>query len=250
MHRSVEAIIVSILPHGEHGAVVRLLTPTDGLVAAYVRGARSTRLRPVLMPGNLVQATLAQRAPAQLGSATVELLHSRAALLGERIPAAALEWLSGLLTAVLPDHQPYPRIYAALAGLLDALENAPRAQYWAPALVRFELLLLAELGFGLDLTSCAATGTSVDLVYVSPKSARAVSREAGAPHAARLLALPAFITGGRREADWADVIAGLKLTGHFLERDLLHGRRADNVLLARERLISRMRVLVTDSPVQ
>ncbi len=238
------AIVCTVLPHGEHGAVVRFLTESHGLVLGYVRGARGRRLRPVLLPGNQVQLALHSRLVSQLGHATVELLRSRAPLMGERLPASALTWLSGLVAITLPEHQPFPRVYMALTALLEALENADRARDWAPALVRFELLLLAELGFGLDLSSCAATGTTSDLAYVSPRSAQAVSRAAGAPYAARLLPLPAFLVSGAHQADWADVVDGLRISGYFLERDLLHGRRAEQLLDARQRMVGRISALV------
>jgi DNA repair protein RecO (recombination protein O) len=242
MHIAAESIVCACLAHGEHGVVARLLTPLDGLQAGYVRGGRSRRLRPVLLVGNLVAADFRARTEEQLAALTVELVHSRAPLHGEPLPAAAIQWATALAAATLPEGQPYPRIHAALGGVLGAIEAAPAASGWATALVRYELLLLAELGFGLDLASCAATGTADDLVFVSPKSGAAVSRRAGLPYAQRLLRLPPFLaTGG--QAGWADVIDGLALTGHFLSRDLLNDRRAA-VLPARERLVERLRRLM------
>ncbi|MDB5737472.1 MAG: repair protein RecO, partial [Sphingomonas bacterium] len=138
--------------------------------------------------------------------------------------------------------QPYPAIHAALDGVLGAIEAAPAARGWAGALVRYEMLLLSELGFGLDLSACVATGETADLAWVSPKSGQAVSRAAGAPYADRLLPLPPFLLGGG-EADWPDVLEGLALTGLFLERDLLGHKRGADVLAARGRLIDRIRRL-------
>ena len=155
------AIVVALRPHGEHGAVVRLMTPDHGLQACYVRGARGRRLRPVLMPGNQVEATLSARTDAQLAQGAVELVHSRGPLLQEALPAAAIDWICALTATALPEGQPYPRIYQALDGLLAAIEAAPTASGWGAALVRYELLLLAELGFGLDLEQCAVTGDRV-----------------------------------------------------------------------------------------
>jgi DNA repair protein RecO (recombination protein O) len=132
--------------HGEHGAVVRLMTPGDGLQAAYVRGARGRRMRPVLMAGNLVQASLSARTDTQLPQASVELLHSRGPILSEPLPAAAIELVTVLSATALPEGQAYPHVYQALEGLLDAIEAAPSAAGWGAALVRYELLLLAELG--------------------------------------------------------------------------------------------------------
>lgn len=232
------AIVCAVRAHGEHGAVARLLTPTDGLQPGYVRGGHARRMRPVLMPGNLVAAEYRARSEAQLAALTVELVHSRAGLFAEPLPAAAIEWVTALTATTLPEGLSYPRLHAALDGVLGAIEAAPSARGWAGALVRYELLLLSELGFGLDLASCAASGDTADLAWVSPKSGQAVSRIAGAPYADRLLPLPPFLLAGG-EAGWDEVRDALRLTGFFLERDLLSGYRA-GVLDARERLVTRV----------
>ncbi len=147
MRVETEAIVCALRSHGEHGAIVRLLTPEHGLVAAYVRGGRGRRMRPVLIPGNLVSAQLRSRAETQLPQATIELAHSRAPILSEPLPSAGIEWATVLIAAALPERQPYPRLYQALAGLLDAIEAAPSASGWGQALSRFELLLISELGY-------------------------------------------------------------------------------------------------------
>ena len=239
MHLTTTAIVCALRQHGEHGVVARLMTAEAGLVPGYVRGGRSRRLRPILVPGNLVAAEFRARSEEQLATLTVELVTSRAPLLGEPLAAAAIEWSCALTATVLSEQHPYPRIHQALDGLLSAIEAAPSVRGWAAVLVRYEMLLLAEMGFGLDLSRCAASGTTEDLIWVSPKSGMAVSRAAGEPYADKLLALPTFIVEGG-SADWDDIFAGLRLTGHFLERDLLEGRRAD-VLAARERLEDRLR---------
>ena len=233
------AIVCALLSHGEHGAVVRLLTPQHGLQAAYVRGARGRRMRPVLIPGNLVQARLASRTEAQLPQAEVELTHSRGPLLGEPLPAAAIEWAAALTATALPEAQPYPRLYQGLDGVLSAIEAAPSASGWGEALVRYELLLLAELGFGLDLDRCAVTGAGESLAAVSPKTGKAVSAGEAGPYADKLLPLPGFLLD-RRRASWPDIIDGLRLTGHFLARDVLTDRAAQ-LLGGRERLVDRLR---------
>jgi DNA repair protein RecO (recombination protein O) len=238
MHIAAEAIVCAILPHGEHGVVARLLTPADGLQPGYVRGGRSRRLRPVLMAGNVVAADFRARSETQLAALTVELVHSRAALHAEPLAAAAIDWLAALTAATLPEAQPYPVLHAALDGVLRVIEASAAARGWAAALVRYELLLLAELGFGLDLAACVATGQADDLAFVSPKSGAAVSRAAGEPYALRLLPLPGFLIEGG-PASWEDIFAGLRLTGHFLARDLLADRRAA-ILPARERLVERL----------
>ncbi len=211
MEIETQAIVCAVRSHAEHGAVVRLLTPQHGLQAAYVRGARGRRLRPVLLPGNAVQARLRSRTDEQLAHGEVELTRSRAPLLSEPLAAAAVEWVTALSAVGLPEGHPYPRLYQALDGMLAAIEAAPSALGWAGSLVRFELLLLAELGFGLDF----------ERVPVDP-----------APP------VPGFLRVGG-QADWAGIIAGLRLTGHYLARDVLTGRSAA-LGAARFRLVDRL----------
>ena len=239
MRFATSAIVVALRPHGEHGAIVRLMTPDHGLQAAYVRGARGRRLRPVLVPGNQVEATLSARTETQLPQGTVELVHSRGPLLQEPLPAAAIDWVTALTATALPEAQPYPLIYQALDGLLAAVEAAPSASGWGAALVRYELMLLAELGFGLDLEKCAVNGAKDGLVAVSPRSGRAVSAAEAEPYAGKLLPLPRFITEGGA-ANWPDIMDGLALTGHFLMRDLITDRAAP-VAESRNRLFERLR---------
>jgi DNA repair protein RecO (recombination protein O) len=239
MRSDTQAIVCALRVHGEHGAIVRLMTPEQGLIAAYVRGARGRRMRPVLIAGNVVQAQLSARTETQLPQATIELVHSRAPLLSEPLPAAAIDWSTVLTATALPEGQPYPPLYQALEGLLEAIEAAPSAKGWGTALVRYEILLLAELGFGLDLDRCAVTGGNDDLVAVSPKSGRAVSAAEAEPYAGKLLPLPAFVRKGGR-ASWPEIAEGLDLTGHFLLRDVLTDRSRP-VMDARERLVERLR---------
>jgi DNA repair protein RecO (recombination protein O) len=234
-----EAIVCGLRSHGEHGAVVRLMTAEHGLQAAYVRGARGRRMRPVLMAGNVVAAELRSRTDVQLPQATVELVHSRGPLLEEPLPAAGIEWATALTATALPEAQPYPRVHDALEALLNAIEAAPSASGWGAALVRYELLLLAELGFGLDLERCAVTGSEDQLVAVSPRSGRAVSAAAAEPYAGRLLPLPPFVRAGG-PATWTVIADGLDLTGTFLLRDVLTDRSAI-VADARARLVERLR---------
>lgn len=239
MRFETKAIVCALRSHGENGAVVRLMTPDRGLQAAYVRGARGRRMRPVVMAGNVVEASLAARTDTQLPQARVELVHSRGPLLSEPLPAAAIEWIAALTASALPEGQPYPRLYSALEGLLDAIEAAPSASGWGSALVRYELLMLAELGFGLDLDRCAVSGSNDNLVAVSPKSGRAVSATEAEPYAGKLLPLPPFVREGGT-ASWTEIAQGLELTGHFLERDLLTDRSRP-IGEARARLVDRLR---------
>ena len=229
------ALVLAALPHGESGAVVRFLTPGDGLIAGYVRGGRSRRLRPVLQPGNRVELGLRARVESQLAAATVELAASRAGIAVDALGAAALGWLTAATAALLSEGASHAPLYGALDALLEAMALGADDRTVAAGVARYELLLLAELGFGLDLASCAATGTSTDLAYVSPKSSRAVSRGAGAPYAARLLPLPAFLTGADAPPGWDDIAAGLATTGFFVARDLI-GERREGLAAARHRL--------------
>jgi DNA repair protein RecO (recombination protein O) len=150
MRVQTQAIVCSVATHGEHGAIVRLMTPGHGLVGAYVRGGRGRRMRPVLMGGNLVSAQLGSRTDSQLPQAVLELVRSRAPILSEPLPSAAIDWATALVAAALPERQPYPAIYEVLCGLLDAVEAAPSASGWGRALVRFETLVVSELGYGAE----------------------------------------------------------------------------------------------------
>lgn len=239
MRINTRAIVCALRPHGEHGAIVRMMTAEHGLLAAYVRGARGRRMRPVLMPGNVVEAQLSSRVETQLPQGVVELVHSRGPLFGEPLPGAAIEWSTVLIATALPEGQPFPRVHSALEGLLDAIEAAPAASGWGAALVRFELLLLAELGFGLDLSVCAVSGSADDLVAVSPRSGRAIAAAEAEPYRERLLPLPGFVRGGGR-ATIAEVIEGLELSGHFLRRDVLAGSNR-TIEDSRNRLVDRLR---------
>lgn len=182
-----EAIVCALRSHGEHGGIVRMMTPRDGLVAAYVRGARGRRMRPVLIPGNAVAAQLRSRSELQLPQATLELVHSRAGLLGEPLPAAAVEWVTALTATVLPERQPYPRLYEAMGGFLDALEAAPTARGWAGALVAFETLVISQLGYEAGNATVPA-GQDWDQVFTSlQRTGRQLSRDV-LPERARSLA--------------------------------------------------------------
>ena len=235
------AIVCSIRAHGEHGGVARVLTPDHGLVAGYVRGARSRGMRPVLIPGNRVQVDYRARTEEQLASLTVELSHSVAPILAEPLPAAAIEWLCALTAVSLSEGTAYPALYQAFGAVLDAVEAAPTARGWAVALVRYELLLLEQLGFGLDLSGCAVAGTGPETVtHISPRTGAGVSGAGAAGYEARLLALPAFLRDRSMDAEWPEILLGLLLTRHFLERSVLTERRAD-VLASRDRLVDRLK---------
>jgi DNA repair protein RecO (recombination protein O) len=150
VHVRAEAIVCAVRNHGENGTIVRVLMREHGLLAGYARGGRSRRLRPVLMPGNRVVAELRARVETQLPALTVELIESRAPLLGEPLPAAAIEWVTALTATVLPEAQGYPSVYDALEGMIAAIALSPAARAWAGVLVRFERGLLSALGYGAD----------------------------------------------------------------------------------------------------
>nr|ALG05319.1 DNA repair protein RecO [uncultured bacterium 5H7] len=148
MQFRVPAIVCASRAHGETAAVVRLLTRDHGLVAAYVAGARGREMRPVLVPGNLVETELRAKSDSQLPFARLELVQSRGPWLAEPLPAAGIQWATALTAAALPERQPFPALYDALAALLEAVCHAPSARGWVPALLIYEALLLRELGYG------------------------------------------------------------------------------------------------------
>lgn len=148
MHLTTDAIICAVRPHGEAGAIVRVLTQDHGLIAGFVRGGRSRTMRPVLQPGNVVKAELRARVEGQMPSLTVEAVHSRALLMGEPLAADAISWVSALAASALPERHPYPDIHDGLNGVLMAIEAAPSARGWVPGLVAYEGLILSALGYG------------------------------------------------------------------------------------------------------
>lgn len=214
-----EALILSVRPHGETAAIVEMFTRDHGRHLALVHGGRSRRNRPILQIGNHVDATWKARLADQLGHATVSLLRGFAAeCLADRFSLVGLSALCAM-SRLLPEREAHPNLFEMalfVAGFLD------EDDVWPALYVRWELALLKELGFGLDLDSCAVTGASEDLTHVSPKTGRAVSASAAAPYAERLLPLPRFLRAGQKGGvSREDVLNGLGLTGHFLELRLL-----------------------------
>lgn len=208
-----EALILSARAFGENSKIVEVLAPNEGRAAGMVRGARSKRMRALLQPGNRVAATWRARLDEQLGSFALELVEARAGAVMEHAWGAFGLASTASLLAFLPEREPQPRLYAAANALIDAFALPAAA---GEAGVRFELILLEEFGFGLDLSRCAASGGTEDLVFVSPRSGRAVGRAAGAAYADRLLALPPFLTDHAAPVDAPAVADGFRLTGHFL----------------------------------
>jgi len=221
MDWSDEGIFLSAKPLGETNVVAEILSRAHGRHLGLVRGGRSRRMRPVLQPGNLLRATWRARLSEHLGGFNVELLEAHAArVLDDAAALAAISLLSGL-ARLLPERDPHPKLYAAALNVLRSLDDAAA---WPARLVQWELQLLGELGFGLDLSECAATDIDANLVYVSPRSGRAVSRDAGRPYRDKLLKLPAFLIDDAAAIGEGDIAAGFVLTGHFLERDVLQPR--------------------------
>ena len=233
-----EGVILSVRPHGETGAVLELFTRGHGRHLGLVHGGRSRRLRPVLQTGNHLDVTWKARLADHLGHFGVELRKGYAAAVMEDASALAALTSMVALARLLPERDPHPNLYEVTLFVLGFLAEP---QVWPALVVRWELALLEELGFGLDLASCAATGTTADLVYVSPKSGRAVSGEAGEPYKDRLLALPAFLRGrATGPVTEEDVRAGFALTGHFLDARVLRPREIP-MPDARGRLLSYLR---------
>ncbi len=188
-----DGIVLAARKHGEASAVVQLFTRGHGRHAGLVRGGAGSKARGVYQAGNLVAARWRARLAEHLGSFTCELVRSHAAaILDDPLRLAGLASACAVAEATLPERHPYPELYDAFAAMIGALANDPA---WSAVYVHWELTLLGELGFGLDLGRCAATGATDDLVYVSPKSGRAVSRLAGEPYRDRLLPLPGFLVG-------------------------------------------------------
>ena len=218
MEWSDDAIVLSVRPHGESGTILEVLTRTHGRHLGLVRGGTSRKIKPVLQPGNGVRLLWRARLSEHLGNFTAELDCARAGtLMDNREALTGLNAFAAMVGATLPERAPYyDPVFAGANVLLDAMMEDGLA-HWGALYVRWEAGLLDTLGFGLDLTQCAATGTTNDLAFVSPKSGRAVSGVAGAPYAARLFALPKFLVSSQNaDVSTADIVAGLTLTGHFL----------------------------------
>jgi DNA repair protein RecO (recombination protein O) len=210
-----DAFVLSARAHGESGAIVDLLTATRGRYVAHVAGGASRRMRPFLQPGARVIIRYRARVSEQLGSAVVEPVgEGPSALFDDALALAGLSAAASVAAGALPEREPHPGAFFAFEAFRSALADLA---IWPAVYVRFEAGLLQELGFGLDLAKCAATGSTDDLVYVSPRTGRAVSRAAGAPYADRLLKLPRFLLSAQGGLDAGDIGAGLNLTGHFLE---------------------------------
>ncbi|MCD1634519.1 DNA repair protein RecO [Martelella mediterranea] len=217
-----EGIVLGSRRHGETSVIAEVMTVDHGRHLGMVRGGRSRTMRPVLQPGNRVSLHWRARLSEHLGEFRVEPIEQRAALLMLSAPALHGVQAMASLLRLLPERDPHRHLCAAMEVIIAHLDDASAA---GELFVRFELALLNELGFGLDLAQCAASGVTTDLAYVSPKSGRAVSNAAGTPYADRMLALPMFLRPDMNEAaDRADLEAGFRLTGFFLNRHVYEPR--------------------------
>lgn len=222
-----EGIVLATRRHGEGAFIVHLLTRGHGRHAGLVRGGQGRELRTVYQIGNRVAAVWRARLAEHLGTLGGELLHAHAArFMDDAARLACLAAAAGLADAALPEREPHPQAFAGLSALLESLDAD---HGWAVGYVEWEMMLLAELGFGLDLSRCAATGGTADLVYVSPRSGQAVSAAAGEPYRDKLLRLPHFllVRAEQNTPSPQDVLDGIALTEHFLERRVFepHGRK-------------------------
>lgn len=227
MNWSDEAIVLAVRPHGENAAVAELLTREHGRHLGFVHGGRSRRLRPVLQTGNHVDVQWKGRLADQLGHYSIELRRGFAAEAMAAADPARLAALSSIamLSRLLAEREPHPALFEVTLFVLGFLDDR---SVWPALLVRWELALLDDLGYGLDLTQCAATGGNDHLIYVSPRTGRAVSASAGEPYKDRLLALPGFLTGrAQGGVSPSDLAAGFALTGYFLEARALSPRGMD-----------------------
>ena len=215
MQWEAEGLVLAARTHGESSAIIDVFSRAHGRFGGLVRGGNSRRLRPVLQPGNMVVATWRARLSEHLGTITVDAGRAHAAeAMSDAKTLAGLTSLCALMQ-ITPERQAYPRLYDTLMLVIAAMDDADT---WPALLARFEMALLEEIGFGLDLSCCAATGVIEQLEYVSPRSGRAVSRDAARPYLDKMFVLPQFLLDPSANASDEDVQKAMELTGHFLER--------------------------------
>ena len=229
-----EGVLLAVRRHGETSSIIEVFTLGHGRHAGIVHGGASRRLAPLLQPGAQLDVTWRARLDEHLGSYAVEPLRSRAALMSDRLALAGLNSICALLTFLLPEREAHGALYGATIGLLDRIGAG---EGWAVDYLRWELGLLEEMGYGLDLSACAVTGSRDDLAYVSPKSGRAVAREAAGEWEDRLLPLPACLLG-QGPAAAGDIADGLRLTGYFLEHRIAPDLGNRPLPEARRRLVT------------
>ncbi|MEX3008151.1 DNA repair protein RecO [Hoeflea sp. TYP-13] len=220
-----EGIVLGVRRHGESSVIAEIMTKAHGRHLGLVRGGRSRRMQPVLQPGNSVSVIWRARLDQHLGNYQVEPIELRAARLMESATAVYGVQAMAALLRLLPERDPHPHLYEALGIILENLHDPASA---GELFVRFELAMLEDLGFGLDLARCAATGSQRELTFVSPKSGRAVSRDAGLPWADKMLVLPEFLADGSKQSAEPDSLSeAFRLTGYFLQRHVYEPRGID-----------------------
>ncbi len=212
-----QGILLSARRHGETSTIIEVFTPTHGRHAGVVRGGTSRKIAPILQPGAQLDVAWRARLEDHIGAFTVEPVRSRAAAaMGDRLSLAGLNAVTALLSFCLPEREPHAPLYHRTQALLDLLGQG---DLWPLAYLQWELSLLEEMGYGLDLTCCAVTGATIGLEFVSPKSGRAVTREGAADWVSKMLPLPAILRG-EGEAGDAEILQAFKTTGYFLEQHL------------------------------
>lgn len=232
--------LLTVRKHGEGSAIIEVFTAEHGRHAGLVRGGGSRKMSPILQPGAQLSLEWKARLEDHLGSYTIDPIKSRTVqIMSDRNALSAMSAIAGMLTLCLPEREKHARLYTRTLDLLDALGEEPD---WPARYALWENALLSELGFGLDFSECAATGVTQDLIYVSPTSGRAVSREGGRDYADRMLALPRFLRLDFSEAPPEDVDNALKTTGYFLNKWVLPALECRSLPAARQRLISGLTV--------
>ncbi|MGJ8622892.1 MAG: DNA repair protein RecO [Yoonia sp.] len=229
-----DAALLATRPFGESSVIVEVFSASHGRHAGVVRGGTSRKVAPMLQPGAQLAVTWKARLDDHLGSFSVEPVRSRAAAaMGDRLALAGLNAVCGLLVAILPEREAHPPLYARTIALLDLLGQT---DVWPLAYLRWEQALLEEMGYGLDLSACAVRGVNEELIYVSPRSGRAVSREGAGEWADRMLPLPPVLAG-QGEASASEIVRALGTTGYFLENRLIRSLGDKPIPPARARLI-------------
>ncbi|MDB4207862.1 DNA repair protein RecO [Amylibacter sp.] len=232
-----EGVIVSVRKYGENSVIIDTLTPIHGRHLGVVRGGASRKMAATLQPGSQVKLEWRARLEEHLGNFRVEQLESRSDMFDDRLRLAALSSICSIVTFSFPERMPVAELYNSTLNLMDTLNTGGD---WKPLYALWELQVLEEMGFGLDLTSCAVTNVTQDLIYVSPKSGRAVSRKAAGEWMERLLPLPSFLRNKFETANNEDILNSLKTTGHFLSSWLATSLGERKLPEARNRLISRL----------
>lgn len=231
-----EGMLLSMRPHGEGSAIIEVLSRAHGRHLGLVRGGASRKMAPFLQAGTQLDLTWRARLDDHMGVFTVEPLRSRAAILDSAMALAGLGAICAMTHIALPERAPHPTLYARTLALMDALNVG---KDWLALYIRWELALLEEIGFGLDLGSCAVTGARDGLAFVSPRTGRAVSREGAGEWAPKLLPLPQALLG-QGPVSLAEALEGLGLTGHFLQRELADRLKGGALPEARGRLLARL----------